>query len=290
MYAARQYKDGNFLIRELADRTGKSWLKVCPERGGIILGFGVEGQEVFYLDPATFHQPEANVRGGVPILFPISGQLDHGIYTWNGQTYRMKNHGFARNLPWEVMDESCGEDQASMTLRLVSNDITRECYPFDFELLFTYVLNGSELRIEQKYANLSGTEMPMYPGFHPYFQAGAKNIAYRTDARSYYDYNDGETRPYEGSVDLAKRKESVVFLDAVERRMAYRDPVLQRTISMEYGEEFRYVVLWTEAGKPFLCVEPWMARTGEFHRGEELVMLQPGQSLGTFLSIAVQPN
>ena len=79
-------------------------MKAAPERGGIIIGYGVEGTELLYLNNETFQDEEANVRGGIPILFPISGQLENGEYEWEGISYTMKNHGFARNMPWEVIE------------------------------------------------------------------------------------------------------------------------------------------------------------------------------------------
>jgi len=41
-------------------------------------------------------------------------------------------------------------------------------------------------------------------------------------------------------------------------------------------------------GKDFICVEPWMAKTGELHRGEELVWVEPGAVLDTKLTISVK--
>ncbi|MGQ9871484.1 aldose epimerase family protein [Leptodesmis sp.] len=138
-----------------------------PERGGIITRWQVQGQDILYLDAARFADPTLTVRGGVPILFPICGNLPDNQYHWQGQTYHLKQHGFARDLPWTVVDQST-EQQASLTLELVSTEQTRSLYPFDFQLLFTYCLQGDRLTLHQRYTNCSAAPMPFSAGFHPY--------------------------------------------------------------------------------------------------------------------------
>ncbi|TVY07292.1 aldose epimerase family protein [Paenibacillus cremeus] len=284
-YEIKTYTDG-FPIYEVIEHSTNSWFKIAPVRGGIVISYGVQGQELLYLDKETFYDPAANIRGGIPVLFPISGQLTDGKYEWNGQHYAMKNHGVARINPWEVVGTDV-TDSAVITLRLASSEETRESFPFDFELLFTYRLKDGQLTIEQHYANRSDSEMPMYPGFHPYFAADRKALAYETDARKLYNYNDNSTKEYSQQViDLDDTVESVVFLEAEKREIAF-SPTAERTIRMTYGKEFQAVVLWSVVGKPFICVEPWMARTNELNRKQELVYVKPGAGLSTFLTISV---
>ena len=127
----------------------------------------------------------------------------------------MRNHGVARTEAWEIVDTT-DEQEASVTLRLRSNERTMEQFPFRFELLFTYTLRNGELIISQKYTNLSESPMPMYPGFHPYFASDFKEIAYKTDATRYLDYNDMEEKAYTGSLDLEGMKESAALLNPRE--------------------------------------------------------------------------
>ena len=176
MYEIRRYKDGQYEVYELVDSRAKAWVKAAPERGGIIIGYGVEGTELLFLNNETFQDEQANVRGGIPILFPISGQLENGQYEWEGISYTMKNHGFARNMPWEVIETGATNDGAFMTIRLKSNEETKKSYPFDFEVIYTYRLKDGKLSIEQEYRNESDVEMPIYPGFHPYFKTSEKDL------------------------------------------------------------------------------------------------------------------
>lgn len=288
MYQLNVYQDNGLDVYELIDSENTSWLKVVPERGGIIIGFGVEGDEVLFLNKDTLYDTEKNIRGGIPILFPISGQLENGEYEWNGHVYQMKNHGVARNQPWEVIKTKTEEKQASITLGFKSNEETRRSYPFDFEVIFTYTLAKNQLTIDQQYKNHSDSDMPIYAGFHPYFKTTSKDLNYETDAKTYLDYNDMKINEIHGSLDLTNEKESFVLLDAIKNEISFELPDLKKTISLTYGNEFKYIVLWTEKDQEFVCVEPWMAKTNELNQKEELVLIQPSEALKTTVNLSVE--
>lgn len=287
MFDVKQYKNENYTIYELTDSSTDAWVKTTPERGGIIIGFGVEGKELLYLNKETFYNADANVRGGIPILFPISGQLENGEYEWNGKTYKMKNHGVARNNPWEVLDTNTN-GEASITMRLTSSEDTKKSFPFDFEVIFTYAVKRNTLTIHQEYRNLSNTEMPIYAGFHPYFKTAHKKLDYQTDAKTYLDYNDMKVKEISGTIDLTDKKEALALLDAEKKEITFDLPEIEKKVQMTYGSEFAYVVLWTEKENDFVCVEPWMAKTKELNTKEELLFISPGDALKTHLEITVE--
>lgn len=282
-HITKQLENG-FTLYELTESSTSSSVRICPERGAIAISLVLNGKELFYLDKATFLDREANIRGGNPILFPICGQLTDAQYEWNGTIYPMKNHGVARVKPWEVTASS-SEDQASLTLSLRSDAETLAAYPFAFELEFTYILKGGKLRLEQHYRNHSDSAMPVYAGFHPYFATTNKALSYETDATRFLDYNDMETKPIAGAIDLAGKVESLTLLDAHAREIAF--PLDASThVRMAYSDVFKYVVLWSVEGKPFVCVEPWMAKTHELNRKEELPLIEPGATLEAWLEIS----
>ncbi|CAI6069480.1 aldose epimerase [Cohnella sp. JJ-181] len=276
-----------YLVYELTDRSTDSKVTVCPQRGGIVIGCRLNGEELLYLDRGTFDDPAANIRGGIPVLFPICGQLQDGAYEWEGQTYRMRNHGVARTSAWEVVHAYADEEEAALTLELHSNEETLAAYPFAFELHFTYRLKAGKLYIEQSYNNLSERDMPIQAGFHPYFALSDKHLSYASDATKVLDYNDGQVKPFEGSVDLGGLVESIALLDPKTPEIAFPSPSGRR-IKLSYSDVFGVVVLWSVEGKPFVCVEPWTALNEALNRKEGLVLVPPGDSLDADFVIAVE--
>lgn len=162
----------------------------------------------------------------------------------------------------------------------------RFCFPFDFELVFEYGLQNGQLTIDQTYCNLSDRPMPMYAGFHPYFLTQQKNLSYAVDAVRYLDYNDMQEKTFDGQLDLASMQESALLLGMTEKRIAFELPDSRRTISLSFGGEFKYIVLWSAENQDFICVEPWMAKSGAIHSEEDVMIIQPGGVFQTHLTLS----
>ena len=50
-------------------------LRLVPERGGLVTEWLCNGRELLYFDQLRFADPTKSVRGGIPVLFPICGNL-----------------------------------------------------------------------------------------------------------------------------------------------------------------------------------------------------------------------
>ncbi|MBD2162827.1 aldose epimerase [Calothrix membranacea FACHB-236] len=262
----------------LSDESAGSQLEVVPERGGIITRWRIQGKEILYLDGERFANPDLSVRGGIPILFPICGNLPDNTYTVDGKTYSLKQHGFARDLPWQVSDQVT-HDQVSLTIVLNSNEQTKAVYPFDFQLVFTYELQGNTLEIKQQYQNLSSTPLPFSMGFHPYFQVADKNqLEFDIPSGEYQNQTTKEIYPFHGNFDFSRDEIDVAFKELTSQSASVVDNGRKLTLSLEYGNEYPILVFWTLKGKEFYCLEPWSAPRNSLNTGEHLIVLAPGES------------
>ena len=274
------------MIYDIKNEKEGSWITIIPERGGIITSLGIDNKEILYLEEESLKNDES-IRGGIPILFPICGRLTEAKYEWKGNVYQMKMHGFARMLNWEVINLSLSE-KVEMKLRTSSDENTRKIYPFDFELIFTYILDGNKLTIKQEYINKSDEVMPIYNGFHPYFKVGDKErLHYQLDCTKYFNDRDMSISEYNGRLDMSGEPGSKILLDMNSTNLSFFDPDLGREIIMEYGESFKYIVVWALQGKDFLCVEPWMALPDSFNTKENLEYIEPGKILKESVSFTV---
>lgn len=288
MFTIKEYIK-KFKIYELRDEETDSWIKVCPERGGIITSFGVKSQENLYLNGNTFCDKSKNIRGGIPILFPLCGQLPEQKYILDGHEYLMKNHGLARIAEWNVTDKST-EKNASIKLSFSSSAETLKSYPFEFELMFEYILKGNKLTINQLYINHSDKSMPMSAGFHPYFFAqDKKSVEYFFNASEYLDYEDLKIKTYcARDMDLTHSKESKLLLDNKGNSLSFCLRDLNRKFTFDYSSQFKYIVLWTVPGSNFICVEPWTSKTAALYTKEDLLYVNPGDRLNLSFSITVE--
>lgn len=288
MFSINEYED-KFKMYELRDEKAGTSVRICPERGGIVTSFEVNGEEVFYLDKETFYDEGKNIRGGNPVLFPLCGQLPDETYRLNGKSYRMKNHGFARSCRWEVLEKRTAEE-ASIKIGLKSDQETLKSYPFEFKVEFEYVLRGNTLEIRQNYINDSDEKMPISAGFHPYFYAENKSaISYKVNSTEYFDNEDKKIKECTPeNLDLSNSRELKLLLDHKGNEMSFYLGDLGRKITFDYSDEFKYIVLWSSPGSNFICVEPWTSKIGALNTGQNLIEVEPKNNLRLTCSITVE--
>lgn len=274
----------------LSDPDNQTQLEIVPERGGIATRWQINGQDIFYLDAERFKDPTLSVRGGNPILFPISGNLIDNSYTHNGTTYTLKQHGFARELPWTVIEQQTLADRACLTVGLTNTDRTRAVYPFEFEVAFTYELQGHTVTLHQRYTNSSQEPMPLAPGFHPYFAVQDKSKLKLHIPATHYDDNVSKTaqQPYNGEFDFTVDEIDAAFTELSSQSASVEDAGAGRRLTLSFSPEFSTIVFWTVKGKDFYCLEPWVAPRNALNTGKNLLQLEPGASLNLEMKLTVE--
>ncbi|MDY7014449.1 MAG: aldose epimerase [Cyanobacteriota bacterium] len=271
----------------LSDQENHSRLEVVPERGGIITKWRIQGQDILYLDEERFADRKLSVRGGIPILFPICGNLPDNTYTYKEKQYTLKQHGFARDLPWEVA-ERITEGCAGITLVLKSNEKTRAVYPFDFRLEMTYQLKGKTLTLRQTCTNQSTEVMPFSTGFHPYFWSGNKNqLEFEIPATQLQDQRTKETRIFDGTFDFEQNEIDAALSPVTGNATAICDRRRNLKITLHYSDLYSMLVFWTLKGKNYVCLEPWSAPRNALNTGEHLTHLDPGASCEALVEMSV---
>ncbi|NCS77573.1 MAG: aldose epimerase [Microcystis aeruginosa K13-07] len=280
-------KQNQYLTYCLKDEEADAYLEVVPARGGIITRWQICGEDILYLDRERFKEPNLSVRGGVPILFPICGNLPDNTYQHQGRNYTLKQHGFARDLPWQVSKQST-ETAASLTLELNSNPSTRQVYPFDFQLIFTYQLQGNSLKIHQKVINLSPEKMPFSIGFHPYFQVTDKTrLSFDIPSSQYLDQRSKTLHSYSGHFDFNLEEIDAAFPQITRHQSSFSDSYHQRQIILGYDDLYTTIVFWTLKDKNYICLEPWSAPRNALNTGEHLTYLEPQSSREAIVEMRV---
>lgn len=253
----------------LHDPDADARVTLAPERGGIVTRFTVGARPVLYLDESTLVDETKNIRGGVPVLFPSPGPLTGERFARNGASGTMKQHGVARQRPWVVSDRS----ERDVTLTLTADEVTRAQFPWDFALVFRYALRGARLRIEQRIENRGATAMPFAMGFHPYFhvpdgEKGRASIA--TTATRAWDNAAKQAIALAGPIDLTA-KEVDLHLDDHGRSDATLALADGARVEVSGSPEYWRWVVWTLAGKDFVCLEPWTAAGDALNTGDHLL-------------------
>lgn len=284
-YSVEQIPNDQWMSYRLSDKKNGTSATVAVARGGILTSFFAVGQEVMYLEENTLHDIQKSVRGGCPILFPSCGRLRDKQYTYNGNIYHMNIHGVARNHEWQALE--CDErDAASLKIVLYSDARTKEEYPFDFKLIYTYYLEGDTLSIEQEICNLSDEQMPFSSGLHPYFKINRNYAKVRLDASEYLEVNDDFSKhSYDGITAFTDGVECIA--QKLTSTRAVLNTALGYHITLDCEGDYQYFVLWSPEGTQFACVEPWTACPDALNTKKDLLWLNAGESTKFCMKITV---
>ncbi len=264
----------------LRDTSG-SELEILPSRGALVSRFQTGGEDILFVDTAALAQPNANVHGGIPLLFPIAGKLPSGTFTHAGKTFAMPQHGFGRSRAWRVVEKS----SAQLRCRLRADDATLASFPWRFEADFSASIGDGTLEVALEATNHDKSPMPFHCGFHPYFtipRAAKSAASVETDATRAFDNVSG-TRGAIPKIDL---NELDLHLEDHSRAgtVLHRGPGL-RDIVLRWSGASR-VVLWSQRASDFICVEPWTAAGGALASGDpKLPWIAPGASASLAMSI-----
>lgn len=258
---------------------------MSPGRGALVTSLRVEGRELLFLDEGSFLDAAKNVRGGVPVLFPSPGRLTGDRYTRGGASGELGQHGFARNLAFDVVDRAAD----SVRLRLDATAATRAAYPFEFSLMLAVRVAPGRLLLDATVENRDDRELPFGLGYHPYFVVpAAKKASARvpTQATRAFDNVTKALRPLE-RVELGEGEVDLHLLDhgAARGELSVDDG----TVVLDGDDAWKRWVVWTLPGRDFVCVEPWTSPADALNTGEDLLALAPGASRTLSLAISWVP-
>lgn len=166
-----------------------------------------EGKELLYLSPKAVLDRSAAIRGGIPVCWP----------QFNRRGPLVK-HGFARVVPWRVLEQS----DASVTLRLTRADVPEAllqdaqgimAWPHDFEVDLTARLLSARLDVQLQVRNTGAQAFAFTTALHSYL--GVDDVAALAisgaDGQRYWDAVTGADPEY------PVQQGDIVFAGEVDR-------------------------------------------------------------------------
>lgn len=204
--------------------------------------------------------------GQAPILFPIIGRLIDDKYTLDGKEYTLEKHGFARRLEWTYL----GSDGSSMSFSLKENEDTLTMYPFSFEVIVTYILDGKTLKVNHKVINNNDSTMYFSLGAHPAFncEIGDKLTFSETEKFVTEKIDLVRSLRLPEKVDVPQQDSTIIITEDIFNEDAlilsnFKSEYLtihsdnnSRKIKFTFGGA-PYLGIWAKPGAPYVCIEPW---------------------------------
>jgi galactose mutarotase-like enzyme len=204
-----------------------------------------------------------------PVLFPIVGRLKDDTLRHDGKSYRLTQHGFARDRRFAWLNRSA----VGCRLVLHEDADTRAIYPFAFRLEVAFTLDDDSLEQRFTLTNPGREVLPASLGAHPGFAwplaEGVEKTAHvlefaEPEAGAVRRLADGllrenlEPTPIKGqtlALDPALfAADAVILPEPVSQSVRYTAPGAP-TIELAW-EGFRQLGIWSREAGSFLCIEP----------------------------------
>ncbi|MBC5993010.1 aldose 1-epimerase family protein [Pontibacter cellulosilyticus] len=282
------------------------YFKVGIESHGAELQHFIKNDEdlemIWVADPAVW-------ASHAPNLFPIVGELPKQQYTYDGETYHMQRHGFARSKDFKVREES----DKKLVFELEYDEETLAQYPFKFRLLVAYKLNDNRLEVTYNVFNEDkkamwfsvgahpGFNVPLYPNeqYEDYYLEFEQEETLRRYLIDENGLQTGETELIEEQSNILPLrhqyfdKDAIILKDLNSERLVLASHTGPRKIEVEF-QGFPYLGIWAKPGpSPYVCIEPWCGiasstnGSGELQDKEGINELGPKQVFERTLSIRV---
>lgn len=241
-----------------------------------------------------------------PVLFPIVGRLVGDRLNHDGQSYKLTQHGFARDrrFAWEERTPS------SCRLSLRDDAETRARYPFAFRFEVAYAVADGTLSATFSIANTGDATLPASMGAHPAFRWPlADGVAKSAHTLTFSNPEPAPVRRLSGGLllpdpqptpiqgDTLALDESLFAADALildqlaSRSVRFSAPGAPSvTVSWD---GFAQLGVWMKLGADFLCIEPWQGYAspvdfdGEFADKPGLLLIPPGGQRTATLRVAL---
>lgn len=279
-------------------QSGGGVVGVAPDAGGAITRYARQ-QGSGSLDIFRPALPGA-VANKVPTdmscfpLVPFSNRIRNGRFTFNGHDVQLTPnflpephaiHGYGWKTAWEVIKQA--DDSLTIGYSYEGGE-----WPFPYSATQSFTLSGDELKVALRVQNEGAETMPVGFGIHPFFV--------RTRQTKLIASVDGEwlsgadSMPTE-LVPLASDRRLDRGIDpdqvAVDNNFTGWDGIAAvewadrgLRVVMRAEGPFAFLVVYTPAGKDFLCAEPATNMLDAFNQAKArtdtgTIELEPGEEV-----------
>lgn len=241
-----------------------------------------------------------------PVLFPIVGGLKNNSYTYQGNSYQLNRHGFAREKDFLLT----ANEANSMSFTLDADAATQEQYPFLFRFVITYALQQNKLSCTYDIINIDIKPMYFSVGAHPAFKVPLVADTVFEDYYLLFEKEETvgkwplseegliENTPVDffnnsNRINLTKELfygDALVFKQLQSKSISILSEKTKHGLKFEYSD-FPYIGIWSAKNADFICIEPWCGiadsvdTEGDFAKKEGIQLLIPGERFSRTWSV-----
>lgn len=243
------------------------------------------GQEyIWQADPEVW-------KGAAPVLFPVIGALKDGKFKFEGKTYELPKHGFARRSnKFRLINRTASR----LSFTIASDEDTLVMYPFRFEMKISFFLFESRLQVFHEVVNTDDKPMYFSLGGHPAFNYPWKDGESRDNYYLEFERKENNTIFGISENGLLTKEEkplmeetnklvledglfdndALVFTELNSSEVSLKSKSSKSKVSVNF-DDFPFLGLWSKPDANFLCIEPWDGLP-DFEDSDQELTRKPG--------------
>ena len=207
-----------------------------------------------------------------PNLFPIVGKLKEGEFLYNSKTYKLPQHGFARDNEFICIEQT--EDY--LLFELSASEHTLQHYPFHFSLQIGFKLIENKVETRYRVFNADNTDLFFSLGAHPAFNCPLQQnetfndyelIFPNKNSLTINTLNDGLITSQTKKIILHNNKlhvskklfdnDALVFMNTQINEVQLVSKKTKHGVRL-LSKNWPYFGIWTKKNSDqFVCLEPW---------------------------------
>jgi len=233
------------------------------------------------------------------ILFPTVGKVQNDTYRIGENTYALKQHGFARNVNFEIIEHHT----TSMLFELKSSLSSLEIYPYQFRLLVGYELLENQIKITYTVENTDDQAIYFSIGGHPGFNVPLLPNEKRSDYSLVFNKKETVVRHlldggfFNGNTETVLENhnripitddlfddDALVFRNMKSDEVSLENGKGEKVLTFNF-KGFPDLGIWSQnAEAPFVCIEPWFGLADkvdanwDFREKDGVMKLEEGNS------------
>jgi len=304
MFSIHTFNRAGFEIIVLTDDSSGTQVEIIPAHSALLHAFKIphDGELLNIIDSYSSLQ---DYQTNLPEYFksaklsPFACRIPVNKYNWKEKEYTISKsvspgsaiHGLLYDVAFTVTGQHADKKGAVLTL---SHEYKGQDagYPFPYNCEVQYSLHpGSQLTINTIIRNLSGKEIPLMDGWHPYFSTGTPvdELELQFASTQIVEFNaqlvpTGKVLPFNKFASLTslsdQHLDNSFMVDFTQEAplCLLRDPKKQVDITFYPGTCYPVLQIYIPPHRNSIAIENLTGAPNAFNNGMGLIALPAGES------------
>jgi len=292
MFTAKLISNKSSLLNHIHVFNGSMSCKIFPNIGASIQQLSFNNINIIHgIDISENGLKSYKETYQSAILFPFTGRIPKGEYTYNNNSYKLKTnednrsnalHGLVYNKSFSIDICETSSLEAKIQLSYISDGALKG-FPFKFKFQVTYLISNKGLKVNFDITNLDISSFPFGCGWHPYFKTDYLNkcsLSFSSKEKLVTNKDlvpIGFTQNKEPSTFTINNKSFDDTFILLKNEMTFKTNNYKAQMSFSQNHN-GFLQIYTPKHRKSIAIEPISGAPNAFNSQDGLMELKPNEN------------